>query len=337
MMVSTDKKPLLAAYLLNGDDELKVKMMLERLTDRMAELGDPSFNQQTFIGGELRSSHALLDALNTLPFAAEARLVVLKDVDSAPKHISEALVDYLKAPMPTTVLVLCARSLAKNTRIFKAVAAIGEKAIIDCSAIKRSELPDLIVRLARTKGMSIDRAAGDALIERIGTSTVALSNEIERLSSILIALGRDRIRTQDVDRNVARLVEPKPWDLTDALALRNLAVCLQLLNRIEGLTPAASLNQTILRLYAQCLTKLREILSVQSLKSRGVVDIPGALKRPEWQLRTTMRGAGIYDESELIAILHQAPETEQRMKSRPETGREMERWLMRVCGRSQAF
>jgi DNA polymerase-3 subunit delta len=329
--VAATQKPLLAAYLFNGDDELKRKAMLEALTRRIADLGDLSFNMQVFAGDELRVPGALLDALNTLPFASPLRLVVLKEVDSAPKAIQEALVTYLATPAPTTVLAMTAQGLAKNTRLYKALAALSTKAIVDCSTKRRSELPELAAKMAAGYGATLSRAAGSALIDRTGTSTISMDNEIRKLASIVLAAGRSRIEEHDVQNHVPRMIEPKPWDLTDALALRDLAACLQLLSRIRAFASTGTPEQNHTRFYAQCLTKIREILTVKALSKRGETNLAGAMKRPEWQLRTTIRGAQLYSEKELVEILRQAPATEMRMKSRPNADMEFERWLIDVC------
>lgn len=69
------------------------------------------------------------------------RLVEVRAADKLKKADAEQLVSYLGSPNGSTVLALVAEKLAKNTRLYKAVAAAGKTAVIDCAPLKRYELP----------------------------------------------------------------------------------------------------------------------------------------------------------------------------------------------------
>lgn len=73
--------------------------------------------------------------------------------------VSEPLVEYLASPSPTTVCLVIADSLAKNTRLYKAIAKIDKKAVIDCFGTKRWELPRRVQQMATQHGKSITTAA----------------------------------------------------------------------------------------------------------------------------------------------------------------------------------
>ena len=130
---------LLPAYLVNGEDELKRETVLKRLRARMDKLGDMDFNSDTFDGVDAVGAD-IVTACNTMPCASEARLVVVRNADALTKADSEAVVEYLASPSPTTVLALVARKLAKNTRLYKAVDALGKQAVIDCAPKKAYDL-----------------------------------------------------------------------------------------------------------------------------------------------------------------------------------------------------
>ena len=136
----TDTNALLPAYLINGEDELKRETVLKRLHARIAKLGDIDFNHDVF-HGESASGDDIVSACNTVPFASDVRLVVVHAADALKKSDAEALVAYLSEPSQSTVLCLVARKLAKNTRLYTAVAAVGKKAVIDCAPMKKYELP----------------------------------------------------------------------------------------------------------------------------------------------------------------------------------------------------
>jgi DNA polymerase-3 subunit delta len=321
------EKPLLALYLFHGDDVLKHEVLLKRLVERISLLGDLTLNSQTFSAREIHSPQPLLDALNTMPFASSVRLVVVKDADALTKVLQEALASYIANPTATTVLVLTAKKHASTNVLYKAVKNYNPTAIVDCSSKKRSELPALIRNLARGEGVDITPSAITILLELVGTSTVSLNTEIQKLAAITKAAKRNRIDDDDVNRNVARLAEPKPWDLTDALAQRDAALCLRLIDRMHGITAIG--------LLAQCTTRIREILSAIVLKNRGV-SVAQGLGKQEWQLKAVMRATTLYGESELESILKRTPEVEQKMKSGGDPDELLRLWILSVCTQKTA-
>ena len=98
---------------------------------------------------------SIIGSLNTFPMGSEFRLVILDGCSKLAKSVSEPLVEYLASPSPTTVCLIIADSLAKNTRLYKAIAKIDKKAVIDCSGTKRWELPRRVQQMATQHGKSI--------------------------------------------------------------------------------------------------------------------------------------------------------------------------------------
>ena len=86
---------------------------------------------------------------------AEFRLVILTNCDKLPKAMSEPLVEYFANPSPTTVCLVVATTLAKNTRLYKAIKKLGDKAIIDCAPKKTWEMPPQVVKMAAAHGKAM--------------------------------------------------------------------------------------------------------------------------------------------------------------------------------------
>ena len=316
------EKPLTQVYLLNGDDALKQEMLLERLMKRIAEVGDLSLNSQVFSGKDLKTPDQILDALNTIPFGSPFRLVVVKEADRLVKEVQGALVSYIEHPLVTTVLVLVADKLAMNTRLYKVIQSNFASSIIDCSQKKRSELPKLIRNIAKAEGVDISPAATREMLERLGVSTVTLSNETKKLASIIRSRGDSSITERDVIQHVSRLAEPKQWDLANALAKRDASLCLRLIDRMKGFTAAG--------LFALCIASIREILTAMILKKRGV-SVAQALRKQDWQIKELLQGTELYRQDELEDLLKKAPEIESLMKSGADADELLKLWIIEAC------
>ena len=148
---------MLPVYLVVGEDALKRDTVMKRLRARLSSMGDLSFNADEF-DGETAQGGDIVTACNTVPFASPVRLVEVRAADKLKKADAEQLVSYLGSPNGSTVLALVAEKLAKNTRLYKAVAACGKTAVIDCAPLKRYELPRTVRSMAVTHASRSPRA-----------------------------------------------------------------------------------------------------------------------------------------------------------------------------------
>lgn len=318
-----DESTLLPAYLATGDDALKRERVAERLLKRVSTLGDPSFNTEQF-DGETATGTAIVNACNTMPFMSEVRLVSVKNADKLKKADAEALVSYLESPAETTVLALYASSLAKNTRLYKAVAAFGKQAVIDCASVKKRELPSLVAQMARAHGLTMRDDAARSLIERVGEDTVRIDAELRKIA--LAHNSGDPVRPDEVERLVSRSTEAKSWEFVDAFSSRNAKACVRLRSHMPSASPYG--------LLAACVSRIRELIMTKALAERGQLgELPGMLKAPEWKTRSYPGFARNFTAEELRDALRTARDAEKLMKSSSNADQIFESWYLSVLGK----
>ncbi len=319
-MAQQKDNELLPAYLIVGDDTLKRERVLSRLRARLEALGDLAFNSDEF-DGELAEGSAIVSACNTVPFASEKRLVYVHHADKLKKDDAAAVVDYLKTPASTTVLALEAEKLAKNTRLYKAVAGFGKDAVISCVTPKSYELPRQVRAMAPTHGITFTDDAARKLIELVGEDTVRLDNEIRKIS--LSHRGSDAVNVNEVISMVARTAEVKPWEFVDAFSARDLSKCIRYLSLMESVSPFA--------LITMCTNRIRELICAQSLLRRGSADeLANTLGVPGWRVKNHVTWAQLFSGAELIGALSSARDAEQSMKSGTDPDVAFLDWVMYV-------
>ncbi|MCL2339342.1 MAG: DNA polymerase III subunit delta [Actinomycetia bacterium] len=318
---------LLAVYLFNGDDELKRDTLLARLRQRViGPADDLLLNQQVLTPEDLADADQLLDVLTTPPLVGEQRLVIIQQAEKLNKELSETLISYLAQPSSTTVLALLATKLDAKTRLFKALQSYDRRAIINTASVKRSELPELVRQLAQRFQISLDYEAAQSLIERIGSSTQALDNEVRRLAWWAAAAGKRELTAADIVEQVPALVEPKPWELADALSRRQLALVLQMYAAMRSSQPTA--------IFTNCLARLRELLTILVLRQRGLTSgaqIAQVLAKSEWQIKSSLLSANNFSLSELIDLIRGASAVEKALKSGDDAEQVLELWFLEVC------
>lgn len=312
---------LLPAYLIVGADELKRDAAVRRLRSRVPQdLAD--FNLDELDAHAIEEPDQLISSVQTLPFGADFRLVIVDGAEGLAKPVSEAVVAYLKDPNPQCVLCLVAEKLAKNTRLYKAVAKVGPHSVVDCAPLKRWELPPYVVKLAGKHGLSMDASAAQELVERVGESTVALDNQISTLAELVGASGC--ITLADVEANVAQVAEVSPWAFADAVCERNAPRSMELL----GLMKAPSL----VFLHSVLVGRLRELICAKSLDARGAASgLAHELGRQSWQVKNHVRWARAYGLDELVALLAQAAECERALKGSADSDTAFTRFVLAMA------
>ena len=178
---------LLPAYLIVGTDGVKRDHAVSRMKARLEKSGMVEFNLDERDMTKDPDIESIIGSLNTFPMGSEFRLVILDGCSKLAKAVSEPLVGYLASPSPTTVCLIIADSLAKNTRLYKAIAKIDKKAIVDCSGTKRWELPRRVQQMATQRGKSISTAAAEELVSRSGENTRMLDNDLAKLAQMVSA------------------------------------------------------------------------------------------------------------------------------------------------------
>ena len=219
--------------------------------------------------------------------------------------------------------LVVATSLAKNTRLYKAIKKLGDKAIIDCAPKKTWEMPPQVVKMAAAHGKAMGLPAAEALVARSGENTRMLDNELKKLASMVTG---SEITLADIERHVMRTAEVKPWEFLNAVAARDLARSLELLK----LQPAKS----EVRLWSLLVTRLRELIIAKSLDSRGQgSQLAATLGVQGWQVKNHLSWARRWRMDELLEALSQAIEVELALKGSRDSELALRMWVISMTSR----
>lgn len=316
---------LLPGYLIVGTDEVKRSKAIRRMKARLEASGMVDFNFDEREMNREQDPNDVIASLNMLPMGADFRLVILRGCDRLPKAMSEPLVTYFASPAPDTICLVVADSLAKNTRLYKAIAKLGKNAIIDCASKKRWELPPQVQKMATDFGKTITLAAAEELVSRVGESTRMLNNELKKLAAMVEDPEIDR---EDVEALVVRTAEVKPWDFLDAMSARDAARALELYR----LLPARS----EVRLLTLMVGRLRELITAKSLSARGQArELATVLGVQAWQVKHHASWARAYSMEELIDALRAAEDVELALKGSRDSEAAFTNWIARITGESE--
>lgn len=319
---------LLRAYLIVGTDEVKRDAAIRRLKARLDASGFADFNlderDMTRFDGDIEG---LLSSLNTLPMGSDFRLVILRGCDRLQEPVRLAIVDYLDNPSESTVLLIIADSLAKNTKLYKAVVNASKDSpvnpVIDCKVMKAYLLPETVCKFAAGYGKRMRTDAARELVSRAGDGTRMLENEVRKLAAMVEG---DEITLSDVERHVVRTAEVKPWDFLNAVSARDLPRALEQY-RIQP-------PKSEVRLHGLLCKRLRELICAQSLDRRGRAgELACVLGLQDWQVENHVRWARRFGPGELEGALRSAVDVECALKGSRDSVNAFVTWVASIAGR----
>jgi DNA polymerase-3 subunit delta len=297
----------------------------KRLRDRLAAVADLDFNLETF-DGAAASADDIVNAANTMPFMSERRLVIVRDVDKMDAAALERLALYSRDPAPFTCLVLAGTKIAKNSKLYKAVASSG--VTFEYAAPKRNEYAPEVVRLLRDRGKKIGLTAAQKLVDVVGRDLRRLDSEADKLAAFVDA--SPEVTEADIAAVASESGDPSIFELTDAVGERDTVRALRLLRRLMA-------SETPYAIHAMLARHVRALVSARALADRGVPAeaMASEIGMPPWQVRTVVRQAQRYTPAELSVALRGLAAAEEEMKTSPtDVGLVIERWIVVTAGAS---
>jgi len=294
--------PAEPVYLVTGSDRPKVDRTLERLRGHF----DPGAVERfTAAGQDGVSGEDVVAACNAGSLLGDSRLVLVTEVDGRPddrgrltggwkKADVDAVVAYLAAPAPGTVLCLVGQALKRDSPLGKACAKTGS--VLEWEVAK-GKLDQWVAEEFAKRGIKVERAACHELVQLVGDDKLALALEVDKLATWAAGepVGSDEVR----QLAVAGADRP-PWDLTDAWGDHDVATALAVVeekldrNAMPRRAQAAMLAGSL----AAHLARLRQLTAVarEGVRPR---EAAGRLRLHPFQAEKLARQAERFSSEEL--------------------------------------
>jgi len=279
-------------YAIDGEERVQVEGFVAKLLELALPPAARDFNYERFTGKEAELSR-VLDAAMTLPAFAERRVVRVQQADKMKMEPVEALLRYLDAPSPSTVLVFIADKFDARSKVYKAFQKAG--AAVRFSRPKPQQMPDLVERQARSRGIDIAPGAARLLAETVGPDLTAATQALEKLE-LYKGVG-ETIQSDDVADVVATVREESVFDLVDAIGTRDRAKVVELLHRLMG-----AQREPGLRLLAMVARHFRLLLRAHAhLAARGAPrELASVLGMPPFLADKLARQARSFQKAQLV-------------------------------------
>lgn len=175
------------------------------------------------------------------------------------KADTTALLDYLAAPNPDTVLVFVAAAVNKTLKLVKAIQEQG--CLAEFVSPKGMERERWLADYLRAAGRQAERGVVSCVCALSGESLYALKSEADKL--LLYTQGRPTITLREAETVTSPGVQAGVFELTDRAAARDAAGAIQTLRRLvrQGEVPYM--------LTGMLAAQYRNMLAVQDMQRQG--------------------------------------------------------------------
>jgi DNA polymerase-3 subunit delta len=217
-----------AVWLVDGGDPTLVSEAIRGLLDELVGDADRALVVEDFRGDDLDLS-AVADACQTPPFLTDRRVVVVREIGGWSTDDVAPLVQYLEAPLDTTVLVLGATGGRVAPKLLAAVKAHGH---VTSTTVAGREAKSWVRDRLRASSLRLDATAESRLEAHLGEDVSRLVAIID----LLVAVHGDgaRLGADDIEPYLGEAGSVAPWDLTDAIDGGDNEVALSCLRRLLG-------------------------------------------------------------------------------------------------------
>jgi DNA polymerase-3 subunit delta len=223
-------------YFLQGEEPYFIDLVSDYIEEHALSPAEKGFNQVVVYGKDAPMATILTHA-RRFPMMAERQVVIVKEAQDIPDLNKETggklLLDYLKNPAPTTVLVFCHKhkSLDKRKELGKKIEQLTKA--LNSKKLYDNQLPDFVASYVRERKISMDDRAIAALCEFVGNDLHRLVNEVEKLT---IAAQGNAITAEHVMHGVGVSKEYNIFELQKAIVRKDTVMANRIVNYFEANT-----------------------------------------------------------------------------------------------------
>ena len=232
-------------YWLEGEEEYFINEVMDFAEHQILPEEEKSFNLTIFYGKDADWA-SVVNACRRYPMFAERQVVLLKEAQQM-REIAK-LEPYIMQPLGSTIFVVSYKDkkVDGRSKLAKLLKEKGE--LLSTKKMYDNQLPEWVTELLLSRGLTIQQKALALLIDHIGNDLMRIKSEVDKIQ---INLGnRKMIDEDDVEKYVGVSKEYNAFELQIALAKKDLAKALRIIQYFESNPKAAPIQLVLPTLYS---------------------------------------------------------------------------------------
>ena len=225
-------------YYLMGDEPYYIDKIADYIAEHVLQPEERDFNQTILFGSDVSAS-LIADTARRYPMMSEYQVVIVKEAQNVKN--TEALEKYFKAPMNSTILVMCHKNGTVDGRkkeYMKAILSAG--VLFESKKLRDRDLPAFIENYLKARQVSIDPKSTQMIADNIGADLSRLTGELDKVILSLSEQDR-RVTPQVVEDQIGVSKDFNAFELRDAIVNRNVFKANQIIKYFDENPKAGSI------------------------------------------------------------------------------------------------
>ena len=267
-------------YLIIGDDPYIREKEEIRLRDKFLSSSELDLNYSVFSSEEVSG---IMDSLGTLPFLADKRVILVKDVHLISVESAASILTYLEKPTDTSVLVLSADSAFRKNKSYNKISKLTDA--VNADKPDALTVKKWIRAFFKKENVEVSQDAVDLIVSLKGTDTAAVKIELDKL---LAFSGGEKVEAPHVEKLVGRSVTETVFKLVDAINSKDTAWAFRILEDLYDQKQKHPVILGYLAWYTRMMQKIKLLASQGVSSGRMASEIgksPGQTRHLEAQSR----------------------------------------------------
>jgi DNA polymerase III subunit delta len=311
VMAALQARKFEPVYFLQGEEPYFIDLIAGYIEAHALNDMEKSFNQVVVYGKDVAMATVLTHA-RRFPMMAERQVVIVKEAQEIQDINKETgarlLLDYIRKPVPSTILVFCHKhkSLDKRKELGKtidkhAVTITGKK-------LYDNQLAEFVLEYAAGKRVMIDGNAAQAMGELVGNDLSRLTNEFDKL--VINLRPGDTITQDKVLAEIGVSKEYNIFELQKAIIRRDTLTAFRIANYMAGNTKRNPLIPVVAFLYSF----FSKLIIASVLHDKSEKSIVSALKISPYAARDYITALRYYPTTKIAETIHVLKETDLKIK-----------------------
>ena len=256
-------------YFLMGEEPYYIDKISDFIENSVLDESEKGFNQIVMYGRDV-SVDEIVSSAKRFPMMAEHQVIIVKEAQDLSRSIDK-LESYAENPQPSTVLVFNYKykKLDKRKKVYKAIVKNG--LIYESKKLYDNQVVDWIVKVLRGKKFSIEPKASLMLVEFLGTDLSKISNELDKLTSVLSE--GTIISPNHIEENIGISKDFNNFELRKAVGNKDVVKS----NRIINYFSQNPKNNPLVMTISLLNSFFTQLLMYHGLKDKSKVSVSRAL------------------------------------------------------------
>lgn len=309
IMHDLQERKFVPVYYLVGDEPYYIDQIADYIAEHVLQPEERDFNQTILFGSDVTGAQ-IADTARRYPMMSEYQVLIVKEAQNIKN--TEAIEKYLKAPMSSTILVMCLKNSkidGRKKELVKNIQAAG--VLFESNKLKDRELPAFIEKYLKAREVSIDPKSTQMIADNIGSDLSRLTSELDKVILSLDQKDR-RVTPQIVEDQIGVSKEFNGYELRDAIVNRNVYKANLIIKYFDENPKAGSIYSFLPMLFNYFQNLMIAFYAPNNKSQEGVAE--WLELRNAWAAKDYMTGMRNYSGMKVMQIISKLREIDAKSK-----------------------